>query len=334
MIPTLLLVGLALADAPPPPPIVGGSVTADHAAVGALVAVNTDGSIAGSFCSGTLIDREMVLTAAHCIDGLEDIVAMGYRDFEFVIGYDVHTSQGTWERIPLSEWFQHPQWDPAGYENDLALVALATPSELALPALLHSPGPEAGWQDTLISYVGWGKADDSEADTSGIKRTVDVPFYELYELVFLTHDPNSRNVCYGDSGGAAFITDEDGVMRLAGVNSFIFSLDGGSPVCSSAQSAAGAARVDQYLGWIGTYVDIEAVEEEVEAELSEPEEIPGEQSESESVQEPVDADTRTPDFARSAHASSEAAAGCAIVGAAPHLGLSLIAMLGLVRRRR
>jgi secreted trypsin-like serine protease len=333
MITTLLLASLALADTPPPPPVVGGAATSDFAAVGALVALDSRGDIAGSFCSGTLIGRQMVLTAAHCIDGLLEIQAMGYRDFEFVIGTDVHTSAGAWERIALSEWFQHPQWDPTGYENDLAMVRLADPSELALPALLHRPGPDAGWQDTLIRYVGWGKADDSEADTSGIKRTVDVPFYDLYDLVFLTHDPNNRNVCYGDSGGAAFITDEDGAMRLAGVNSFIFSLDGGSPMCASAQSAAGAARVDKYLEWIGIYVDIEAVEEEVEAELSEAEEIPGEQAESEPVQETVDADTQTPEFARSALASKEASAGCAIVAAAPHLGLSLFAMLGLVRRR-
>ena len=92
----LTLSGFAFADAPPPPPIVGGSATAEYAAVGALVAVDSRGDIAGSFCSGTLIDDAMVLTAAHCVDGLLEIQAMGYRDFEFVIGTDVFSASGTW----------------------------------------------------------------------------------------------------------------------------------------------------------------------------------------------------------------------------------------------
>jgi hypothetical protein len=76
-------------------------------------------------------------------------------------------------------------------------------------------------------------------------------------LRFLTHSPDNRNVCYGDSGGAAFLTDESGQRRLAGVNSFIFNLGGGAPTCEGTDTAAGAARVDAYLDWIGSYAELD-----------------------------------------------------------------------------
>jgi len=277
----------------------------------------------------------MVLTAAHCIDGMHEIEAMGYRDFEFVIGYDIHTNEGTWERLPLTTWFQHPDWDPATVQADVALVRLARPTEIALPALINRGTPDSGWEGALITYVGWGKMDDSSADTSGVKRTVDIPFYALYDFAFLTHDPDFRNVCYGDSGGAAFVEDDSGAMRLAGVNSFIFSLDGNAPMCEAPDAAAGAARVDAYLSWIRIYVDIDAVEEEVESALTEPEEIPAEEPvEEEEVEEPLDLTDDSPDFSSFDSEGPEESSGCSIAQATPHLGLTLLALLGLVRRRR
>lgn len=105
--------------------------------------------------------------------------------------------------------------------------------------------------------MGWGDADDTTADTSGIKRTVDVPVYAIYDSLFITHGEDNQNVCYGDSGGAAFLTDETGQRRLAGVNAFISNLEGGTVTCEGSDSAAAAMRVDAYLGWIGEYVELE-----------------------------------------------------------------------------
>ena len=112
------------------------------------------------------------------------------------------------------------------------------------------------WVSRDITYVGWGDADDTSTDTSGVKRTVDVPLYALSESLIVTHSEDNKNLCYGDSGGAAFLTDETGQFRLAGVNSFIYSLEGREPTCEGSDTAAGSERVDFYLDWIGEYVEL------------------------------------------------------------------------------
>jgi|GEM_PF-4888702 len=58
--------------------IVNGWTTSDYAAVGSLVAVYEEG--VHSFCSGTLVTSNSVLTAAHCVEGMEEL--MEYDGFE------------------------------------------------------------------------------------------------------------------------------------------------------------------------------------------------------------------------------------------------------------
>jgi len=341
----LILANLALADGPPPPPIVGGSETSGHESVGALVALDSSGNIAGAFCSGTLIGPRHVLTAAHCVDGLLDIRAMGYDDFEFVIGTHIFDSTGTWERASISSTESHPTWGSADTQGDIAILELGRSVETTSPALLSYDTPDSSWSDTQITYVGWGNTDDSEADTSGTKRTVDVPFYALYEDSILSYSDVGRNVCYGDSGGAAFVAGSDGAFRLAGVNSFIFNVDGGAPSCGEAGAAGGAARVDLYIDWIMDVMGEELPEEEIETETETEEEEPVEEDDviyADADEEPSNSQSDveressepTPRFEYDSADEQEAKSGCSVAASSPHMGLTLLALVGLVRRRR
>jgi len=338
----LALSGLAFADAPPPPPIVGGVETNSFEAVGTLVALDSAGRIVGSFCSGTLIGPSQVLTAAHCVDGMYDLKDMGYPSFDFVIGTSVRTSSGVWERAGIIAAHQHPVWNSVSLEADVAILDLDRNVETTLPALVNWNAPDASWDGSDITYVGWGKTDDSDADTSGVKRTVDVPYYTVYGDAIISYDPDGGNVCYGDSGGAAFVTDSDGTYRLAGVNSFIFNIDGGPPSCGLDGAAGGSARVDAYLDWIEGMVDLAAVEEGIEPEEEpDPEEepeVPEEEPEDGGVPGDVagaDEDERTLDSSIVFEDDkARPASGCSVSGSPASMGLALLSLLGLVRRRR
>jgi uncharacterized protein (TIGR03382 family) len=336
----LVLTGLSLADAPPPPPIVGGTETYAYEAVGALVALDALDHIVGSFCSGTLVGPRQVLTAAHCVDGMYDLQDMGYSGFEFVIGTNVALSSGTWERTAITAAHRHPFWGGSGMVGDLAVLELGRDVETTLPMLLNQDSPTNAWAGELITYVGWGKTDDSDADTAGTKRTVDVPFHSLYEDTMLSYDPDGGNVCYGDSGGAALVETEDEGYRLAGVNSFIFNIEGGEPSCAQDGAAAGSARVDLYRDWIETLVDLAAVEASVDAPTEPDPETEDEESPETDSEAPASAETEEdvepvePEFTSASGGAQETAGGCSVTGSTGSLGLALLGLLGVVRRRR
>lgn len=244
-----LLMSLAVANEAPP--IVNGTDTSDFEAVGVLIWVDQRGE-RFAFCSGSLIQSDRVLTAAHCLDGvdIEDLDRSGYS-IVFATGDDVERRGGVLEESAITAIHVHPRYD-GHVTRDLAVAELETPLSAApLPILVDRP--EDSWIGEAITYVGWGLTGDDVRD-HGEKRTVDVPILERTPSHIITYDPEGGNVCYGDSGGAAMRIVADRPV-LVGVNSYIFNVEGGEPSCEGEGAAAGAARLDNQLEFIQTWAD-------------------------------------------------------------------------------
>ena len=259
-----LFTTLAFAAEPAPPPIVNGSITLDFVQVGAIMAYSEQyGGM--SFCSGTLIDEMWVATAAHCLEAVEEYSGYG-MDIYFLLGHNLYSEDGVEYYDTVADWIIHPEYSgSSGYiSSDIGLMELSTGISEVEPVPLSQEAPSDLWIGEYLDYVGWGVTRD-EGQDSGKKRTTSIPYNAMDDTFIYAYDPDT-NLCSGDSGGAALRWTEEG-YTLAGVNSFVFAVQGSQPCVGG---ASGATRIDAYYSWIREYVpeppppEPEVTEEETE----------------------------------------------------------------------
>ena len=189
-----------------PGAIVGGSEVTPYS-LPWQVGLVSPGS-ARTWCGGTLIGPQHVLTAAHCMGG----------NFEVVVGEHSITDSSDGTRHTVCSTTSHPQYNTGTSTNyDYAIVRLSQPVELgprAVPACL--PGSDLGGSyldDKTMTVSGWGTT-ASGGSQAQVLMSVDVPgvtnakCQQAYGESSITdamlcagRDEGGVDSCQGDSGG-------------------------------------------------------------------------------------------------------------------------------------
>jgi hypothetical protein len=234
-------------------PVVGGQPTApgEYPATGALL-----GSYQGelfALCTGTLIARDVVVTAAHCltpnpkVEGMPSFTLV--RDIDSVSSDEVHAALET---------AIHPDFDPTtapvgqlGRTNDIGIVRLASPvPEDAALAILPSPEEGAALAPGMgVAIVGYGITIPDMEDY-GVKHDAETIIAALGDWEIVIGGSGGPQNCGGDSGGPAFANLGAG-PRLVGIVSH--GIAGGG---SSCDKGGIDTRVDAFLDWLHTRASV------------------------------------------------------------------------------
>jgi secreted trypsin-like serine protease len=230
--------------------IVGGrKVTAtDPIAHVAVAIVDADPEV-GQFCTGVVVARDLIVTAAHCFDDASHVpyVRVGADAPVRVAGVAVHAQYSQARRVKYDASIEKVTSaadvkTPTTPLHDIALLSLdKSLSTRAVPADFADADvdPASG---TLVS-AGFGCTSTACGGVSDVLRKVTMRFVQSAPRAnLLVLEAGAKHgTCFGDSGGPDFITTPDGVKVLAIVST-------GPEACELGISVDTA--IAPYLAWI------------------------------------------------------------------------------------
>ncbi|KAK6168406.1 hypothetical protein SNE40_020947 [Patella caerulea] len=209
-------------------------------------------------CGGTLISRNYVLTAAHCVDG------RSARDLRVELGkHNLDTTEPNQQRISISKIIMHPGYDgnAEGYPNDIAVLELSNSANL-VPGFIETTelAPDLSYEGENVVLAGWGKLKGSDSGTPTRLQKVTIPVISQttcineWQHIFETHicvfDPSvSTGACNGDSGGPMYCSDGNGGVVVCGVTSW------GASGCPGDKPTI-YGRVSKFTPWIRSNTDL------------------------------------------------------------------------------
>lgn len=177
--------------------VVGGQRETRYLAVGELLEGPDRDSLWGPVCGATLIAPDVVITAAHCVDGPPHV--QGVR-----INGEERVARAVISNREYVRFVGH----------DLAALVLEAPITSVTPAVVA----DVTANDAGFRYVGYGRTTPGGYEVmtgySGARKSGALSVFAIDEFrLFTTSD--EAGLCWGDSGGP--LMDENDGPRVYGV---------------------------------------------------------------------------------------------------------------------
>jgi len=176
-------------------------------------------------CTATLIDRDVAVTAQHCV-----VNTIAVDDMRFGMGDPSNPDA-------VVEVHSAPFHDTL----DVALLLLLTDAVTQVPTAEPLPflreAPEQSWIGTDVEAAGFGSTHDN---STGLYY-VTVELTGIQDDFFEVDGHGQQGICFGDSGGPLFVNVETGDPVIIGVESH------GDASCVDTDYET---RLDQAMAWM------------------------------------------------------------------------------------
>lgn len=217
-------------------------------------------------CTGTLVADDVVLTAAHCTDFLQEVGEDGLGPGDLRVTFDPAPDDAS-TYYAVNHIVAHPDWFTAPpCRGNSKGACLAPPAEdialvwLEEPVTGISPAPiaEGGYLESLdlkserLTVVGYGVDDFETGSIVSRMPTIVFDGVRSYRQVSVISERDAfpdrfvkitASMCFGDSGGPLF---HDGTV--VGINTWTFSPRCEGPTFAyRTDSPTAQAFLDQYL---------------------------------------------------------------------------------------